>query len=30
MRAKFDQAAAGHQRIVDLITGLMGQRGDAT
>jgi chromosome segregation ATPase len=29
MRARFDQTAAGHQRIVDLITGLMEQRGDA-
>jgi phage shock protein A len=30
MRAKFDQTAAGLQRIAGLITGLMGQRGDAT
>jgi tetrahydromethanopterin S-methyltransferase subunit G len=29
MRARFDQTAAGHQRIVDLITGLMEQRGEA-
>jgi chromosome segregation ATPase len=29
MRAKFDQTAAGLQRIAGLITGLMEQRGDA-
>jgi hypothetical protein len=28
MRAKFDQTAAGHQRIVDLLTDLMGRHGD--
>ena len=28
MRAKFDQTAAGHERIADLIIGLMRQRDD--